>query len=117
MFQLQTSIVINYYSVLWYYGPPPPGDTYKATISNVLTIYLMATMYSITHDPTLLHGGVHGGAIDIYDWLVSKDLVDPSTGDQKDGMGIDSCHPGGAVSITDLIIVFINFQYFVLLTI
>ena len=62
----------------------------------------MATMYSITHDPTLLHGGARGGAIDIYNWLVSKDLVDPFTGDQKDGMGIDSCQPGGGVSIGDL---------------
>ncbi|UJR17528.1 hypothetical protein I4U23_004423 [Adineta vaga] len=52
----------------------------------------MATMYSITHDPALLHGG----AIDIYDWLVSTGLVDPFTGDQKDGMSIDSCRAGGA---------------------
>lgn len=61
-------------------------------------------MYSITHDPALLHGGVHGGAIDIYDWLVSTGLLNPSTGDEKDGMGIDSCHAGGGVNQISLIL-------------
>lgn len=59
----------------------------------------MATMFSITHDPTLLHGGARGGAIDIYEWLVTKGLVNPSTGDQTDGMSTDTCRPGGGVNI------------------
>ncbi|CAF1095159.1 unnamed protein product [Adineta steineri] len=68
----------------WYYGKSPPSTTDKTTISNVLTIYTMATMYSFTHDPTLLQGGAHGGAIDIYNWLVSTDLLNNQTGYQRD---------------------------------
>ncbi|CAF4099056.1 unnamed protein product, partial [Rotaria sordida] len=76
--------------VYWYYGNPPPSTTDKTTISNVLTIYTMATMYSFTRDSTLLQGGARGGAIDIYNWLVSTDLLNPQTGYQRDTMNTDN---------------------------
>ena len=90
--------------VYWYYGHAPPSTTGKTTISNVLTIYLMATMYSFTKDPTLLHGGARGGAIDIYDWLVSTDLLNPSTGYQRDTMETagGKCQLQGGVNIMDI---------------
>jgi len=75
----------------------------------VLTVYLMATMFSITHDPTLLHGGPRGGAIDIYNWLVSTGLLNPFTGDEKDGMSIGSCQAGGGVNRSRII--FFSYYY------
>lgn len=72
------------YRLYWYYGEAPPSTTAKTTISNVLTIYTMATMYSFTRDPALLQGGARGGAIDIYNWLVDTDLLNRQTGYQRD---------------------------------
>ncbi|CAF2177879.1 unnamed protein product [Rotaria magnacalcarata] len=47
-------------------GSRPPLRIAKTTISNVLTVFTMATLFLFTNDTTLLHGGIHGGAIDIY---------------------------------------------------
>ena len=91
MYSLNTGTILHevktfFVRVYWYYGQAPPSTTAKTTISNVLTIYLMATQYSFTHDPTLLQGGARGGAIDIYNWLVSTDLLNTETGCQRDTM-------------------------------
>jgi hypothetical protein len=61
----------------------------------------MATMYSFTRDPTLLQGGKRGGAIDIYNWLVSTDLLNPQTGYQRDTLDTANgqCKLVGGVNI------------------
>ncbi len=58
-------------------------------------------MYSFTHNPTLLQGGARGGAIDIYNWLVSTDLLNLQTGYQRDTMDTANgqCHLKGGVTI------------------
>jgi len=70
----------------------------------------MATMYSFTRDPALLHGGARGGAIDIYNWLVSTDLLNPETGYQRDTMETADghCQLQGGVNIINFLI---NFQF------
>ena len=55
-------------------------------------MYLMATMYSFTHDPTLLQDSVHGGAIDIYQWLLTTDLLNRQTGYQRDTLDTANQH-------------------------
>ena len=61
----------------------------------------MATMYSFTRDPTLLRGGEHGGALDIYEWLISTDLLNPETGYQRDTLDTadGQCQLSGGVCI------------------
>ncbi len=103
LFLLQ--IEISTIRVYWYYGKAPPSTTAKTTISNVLTIYMMATMYSFTRDPTLLHGGARGGAIDIYNWLVARDLLNPETGYQRDTLETadEACELQGGVNIINFL--------------
>jgi hypothetical protein len=78
----------------------------------------MATMFSFTHDPTLLKGGAHGGAIDIYNWLVSMDLLNPQTGYQRDTMDTANgqCHLRGGVNIIHFLMKFQQFiNYFLVI--
>lgn len=67
-------------------------------------------MYNFTRDPALLHGGARGGAIDIYNWLVSTDLLNPETGYQRDTMETadGKCQLQGGVNI---IYCLINLQF------
>ncbi|CAF2069524.1 unnamed protein product [Rotaria magnacalcarata] len=48
-------------------GSRPPLRIAKTTISNVLTVFTMATMFLFTNDTTLLHGGIHGDQKDTLD--------------------------------------------------
>lgn len=93
-------------SIFWYYGAAPPSNTSKTTISNVLTMNLMTTMYTFTNDSTLLNGGPKGGSIDIYNWLLRTTLLDRHTGFEQDNIDTfnDTCSINGGVSkrFTDL---------------
>jgi hypothetical protein len=64
-------------------------------------MYLLATMFSFTHEPTLLQGGPHAGAIDIYNWLVSSDLLNRQTGYQRDTLETanEQCQLQGGVRL------------------
>ncbi|CAF3765508.1 unnamed protein product [Rotaria magnacalcarata] len=48
-------------------GSRTPLRIAKTTISNVLTVFTMATMFLFTNDTTLLHGGIHGDQKDTLD--------------------------------------------------
>ena len=67
---------------------------------------MLATMYSFTHDPTLLTGGSYGGAIDIYDWLLSSGLLDRQTGFECDTLETanDTCRLNGGVKLHSALI-------------
>lgn len=74
----------------------------------------MATMYLFTHDITLLQDVVHGGAIDIYQWLLDTDLLNRQTGYQRDTLETANhqCQLYGGVSIKTIVLchtVFIPF--------
>ncbi|KAJ1552392.1 hypothetical protein HK405_011504, partial [Cladochytrium tenue] len=71
--------------VLW-----KKDGTYKATISNLLTMHLALVLNNLTPDSNLVNE-----AVSLYQWLQSSGLVNTSTGEEKDGVT-----PGSTSSCT-----------------